>query len=97
MVVDSGVTNASLLLSRTPTEALIGMNLEEVKKEISTNGKEAFQLSLKDRFLGHRVRILGRSINDDRGCMIQADEVQVLDVDPEGIAKASIERWGVIL
>ena len=41
------------------------MNLEEVKKEISTNGKEAFQLSLKDRFLGHRVRILGRSINDD--------------------------------
>ena len=97
MVVDSGVTNASLLLSRTPTEALIGMNLEEVKKEISTNGKEAFQLSLKDRFLGHRVRILGRSINDDRGCMIQADEVQVLEVDPEGIAKASIDRWGVIL
>lgn len=97
MVVDSGVTNASLLLSRTPTEALIGMNLEEVKKEISTNGKEAFKLSLKDRFLGHRVRILGRSINDDRGCMIQADEVQVLEVDPEGIAKASIDRWGVIL
>ena len=97
MVVDSGVTNASLLLSRTPTEALIGMNLEEVKKEISTNGKEAFKLSLKDRFLGHRVRILGRSINDDRGCMIQADDVQVLEVDPEGIAKASIDRWGVIL
>ena len=41
--------------------------------------------------------ILGRSINDDRGCMIQADEVQVLEVDPEGIAKASIDRWGVIL
>jgi hypothetical protein len=29
--------------------------------------------------------------------MIQADEVQVMEVDPEGIAKAAIDRWGVVL
>ena len=97
MVVDSGVSNASLLVSRAPTEALIGMNLDDVRKEISSNGKEAFYSSLKDRFLGHRVRVMGRSINDDRGCMIQADEVQIMEVDPEGIAKAAIDRWGVVL
>ena len=97
MVVDSGVSNASLLVSRAPTEMLIGMSLDDVRKEISSNGKEAFHSSLKDKFLGHRVRIMGRSINDDRGCMIQADEVQVMEVDPEGIAKAAIDRWGVIL
>ncbi|DAC26521.1 MAG TPA: hypothetical protein D7H76_01585 [Candidatus Poseidoniales archaeon] len=97
MVVDSGVSNASLLVSRAPTEALIGMNLDDVRKEISSNGKEAFHSSLKDRFLGHRVRVMGRSINDDRGCMIQADEVQIMEVDPEGIAKAAIDRWGVVL
>ena len=97
MVVDSGVSNASLLVSRAPTEILIGMSLEDVRKEISSNGKEAFYSSLKDKFLGHRVQIMGRSINDDRGCMIQADEVQVLEADPEGIAKAAIDRWGVVL
>ena len=97
MVVDSGVSNASLLVSRAPTEMLIGMSLDDVRKEISSNGKEAFHSSLKDKFLGHRVRIMGRSINDDRGCMIQADEVQVMEVDPEGIAKAAIDRWGVVL
>lgn len=97
MVVDSGVSNASLLVSRAPSEILIGMSLEDVRKEISSNGKEAFYSSLKDKFLGHRVQIMGRSINDDRGCMIQADEVQVLEADPEGIAKAAIDRWGVVL
>ena len=97
MVVDSGVSNASLLVSRAPTEALIEMNLDDVRKEVSSNGKEAFHSSLKDRFLGHRVRVMGRSINDDRGCMIQADEVQIMEVDPEGIAKAAIDRWGVVL
>jgi len=97
MVVDSGVSNASLLVSRAPTEILIGMSLDDVRKEISSNGKEAFHSSLKDKFLGHRVRIMGRSINDDRGCMIQADEVQVMEADPEGIAKAAIDRWGVVL
>ena len=97
MVVDSGVSNASLLVSRAPTEILIGMSLDDVRKEISSNGKEAFHSSLKDKFLGHRVRIMGRSINDDRGCMIQADQVQVMEADPEGIAKAAIDRWGVVL
>ena len=97
MVVDSGVSNASLLVSRAPTEALIEMNLDDVRKEVSSNGKEAFHSSLKDRFLGHRVRVMGRSINDDRGCMIQADEVQIMEVDSEGIANAAIDRWGVVL
>ena len=91
------MSNASLLVSRAPTEMLIGMSLDDVRKEISSNGKEAFHSSLKDKFLGHRVRIMGRSINDDRGCMIQADEVQVMEADPEGIAKAAIDRWGVVL
>ena len=97
MVVDSGVSNASLLVSRAPTEALIEMNLDDVRKEVSSNGKEAFHSALKDRFLGHRVRVMGRSINDDRGCMIQADEVQIMEVDSEGIANAAIDRWGVVL
>jgi len=29
--------------------------------------------------------------------MIQADQVQVMEADPEGIAKAAIDRWGVVL
>ena len=96
-VLDSGVSNASLIVSRAPTEALIGMTLEDVRKEVTSNGKEAFQSSMKDRFLGQRVSVMGRSINDDQGCMIVAEELNVMETDPEGIANSAIERWGVVL
>ena len=52
---------------------------------------------MKDRFLGQRMSVMGRSINDDQGCMIVAEELNVMEVDPEGIAKAAIDRWGVVL
>jgi len=97
MVLDSGVSNASLIVSRAPTEALIEMTLDDVRKDVSSNGKEAFHTSMKDRFLGQRVSVKGRSINDDQGCMIVAEELNVMEADPERIANAAIDRWGVVL
>ena len=52
---------------------------------------------LKERFLGRRVTVNGRSINDDRGCMIQAESLVVAETNPVEIAESVIERWGVVL
>ena len=97
MVIDSGVSNASLLVSREPAESVIGESFQEITERIRTSGREPFMSELKERFLGHRVTVNGRSINDDRGCMIQAESLVVSETIPVEIAESVIERWGVVL
>ena len=97
MVIDSGVSNASLLVSREPAESVIGESFQEITERIRTSGREPFMSELKERFLGHRVTVNGRSINDDRGCMIQAESLVVSETNSVEIAESVIERWGVVL
>jgi len=97
MVIDSGVSNASLLVSREPSESVIGESFQEIAGRIRANGPEPFMSELKERFLGRRVTVNGRSINDDRGCMIQAESLVVAETNSVEIAESVIERWGVVL
>ena len=97
MVIDSGVSNASLLVSREPAESVIGKSFQDIAEEIRSGGRDVFAATLKERFLGRRVTVNGRAINDDRGCMIQAESVSVLEANPVEIAESAIERWGVVL
>ena len=97
MVIDSGVSNASLLVSREPAESVIGKSFQDIAEQIRSGGRDAFAATLKKRFLGRRVTVNGRAINDDRGCMIQAESVSVLEANPVEIAESAIERWGVVL
>ena len=97
MVIDSGVSNASLLVSREPAESVIGKSFQNIAEQIRSGGRDAFAATLKERFLGRRVTVNGRAINDDRGCMIQAESVSVLEANPVEIAESAIERWGVVL
>ena len=97
MVIDSGVSNASLLVSREPSESVIGESFQEIAGRIRANGPEPFMSELKERLLGRRVTVNGRSINDDRGCMIQAESLVVAETNPVEIAESVIERWGVVL
>ena len=70
MVIDSGVSNASLLVSRS-LRVCNRRVLPEISERIRRMVR-ALASELKERFLGRRVTVNGRSINDDRGCMIQA-------------------------
>ena len=97
MVIDSGVSNASLLVSREPAESVIGKSFQDIAEQIRSGGRDAFAATLKERFLGRRVTVNGRAINDDRGCMIQAESVSVLEPNPVEIAESAIEKWGVVL
>ena len=94
-VIDDGVSNASLLVSREPAESFLGMGIDEVKEEISKNGRAGFVSTLRTRVLARRMVVQGHSRIDDYGAMVLADSLEIEDLGPEEAAKAVMKRWGV--
>ena len=97
MVIDTGISNATLLVSREPAEEALGKSMADILEEIASDGRERFFSGLTEKFLGRTVGVKGRSINDDRGCMIQSENVEILDTDPVKLAEEVIARWEVVL
>ena len=97
MVIDTGISNATLLVSREPAEEVLGKSMADILEEIASDGRERFFSGLTGKFLGRTVGVKGRSINDDRGCMIQSENVEILDIDPVKLAEEVIARWEVVL
>ena len=61
-VIDDGVSNASLLVSREPAEAFLSMGMDEVKQEISKIGRGGFVSSLTNRVLSRKMTVQGLSL-----------------------------------
>ncbi|MBR84741.1 MAG: hypothetical protein CMA85_02205 [Euryarchaeota archaeon] len=96
-VIDNGISNASLLLSKDASEAFLGANQESVKEEISKSGSAGFVASLREKLIAKRLIIKGRSIVDEQGAMLLADEVEYDTTSAHDAANEVIQRWGVIL
>ena len=96
-VLDSGVSNANLYMAREASESFLGMSMDEVKGEISSIGNEAFISNLRNRVLSRKVAVHGRCVVDDRGAMIFADRMEVMEPKPAEEAEEVMQRWGVVL
>ncbi|SVB53295.1 uncharacterized protein METZ01_LOCUS206149, partial [marine metagenome] len=96
-VIDDGAANASLILPRESSESLLGMEMSEVAIHISARGAEAFKSELREKFLGQRVDIRGRSLVDDQGAMIMVDEMQNSTSSTEEMANDIMSLWEVVL
>ena len=96
-VIDNGTSNASLIVGRESSENLLGMDMPEVAIQISTRGTESFTSELRERFLGQRVNIRGRSFVDDQGAMVIVDEIENSTSSTEELANEVLARWGVTL
>ena len=96
-VIDNGISNASLLLSKDASEAFLGTNQESVKEEISKSGSADFVASLREKLIAKRLIVKGRSIVDEQGAMLLADEVEYDTTSAHDAANEVIQRWGVIL
>ena len=96
-VIDNGISNASLLLSKTASEAFLGADQESVKEEISKSGSAGFVASLREKLIAKRLTVKGRSIVDEQGAMLLADEVEYDTTSAHDAANEVIQRWGVIL
>ena len=96
-VLDSGVSNANLYMAREASESFLGMSMDEVKGEISSIGNEAFVSNLRGRVLSRKVVVHGRCVVDDRGAMVFADRMEVMEPKPAEEAEEVMQRWGVVL
>jgi replication factor A1 len=96
-VLDNGVSNANLYMAREATEAFLGMSMDDVKGEISSIGNDSFLSNLRNRVLSRKVVVHGRCVVDDRGAMVFADRMEVMDPKPAEEAEEVMQRWGVVL
>jgi replication factor A1 len=96
-VIDDGVNNASLIIGREPSESFLGMTQSEVKEYISQRGKEDFISDIRSKTLAQKVTIKGRSLVDNQGAMLLAENIDYESVKNEEAANLVIEQWGVLL
>ena len=96
-VIDDGVSNASLLLAKDPSEAFLGMDQEAVREQVDKDGQDGFAAFLRERVLARRLSVRGRSIIDDQGAMLLADEVEQDETTSADAANEVMQRWGVVL
>lgn len=96
-VIDNGISNASLIVGRESSETLLDTEMSEIAIQISTRGAGTFTSDLREKFLGQRVNVRGRSFVDDQGAMIIVDEMVNPSIPPEKLADEVLSRWGVEL
>ena len=96
-MIDDGVNNASLIVGKVPSEKFLNMTQEEVKEQISQRGEEDFIAHIRNKILARKVVINGRSLVDNQGAMILAENVELGSVNNEDAAKLVIDQWGVLL
>ena len=96
-VIDNGISNASLLMSRDSAEEFLGMEMARVRDEISKSGKTEFVSDLRNKCLSRLVSIRGRSIVDEQGAMILSDTTNFSAINPKEYGNKIMEKWSLIL
>ena len=96
-VLDNGISNASLLLSKEPSEELLSSKFEEIKEQISISGKDHFLSSLRNMLFSQKVEVQGRALVDNQGTMILAEKLSISNHDLSKEADKIMEKWGVVL
>ena len=96
MVLDDGKSTISLIINKSASESLIGMNQEKISSHIVENGTMAFVQELRELLLGKKLKANGRTIVDDQGAMLLSDEVEIIEMDSVLVAAELRAKWGVI-
>ena len=96
-VLDNGISNASLLLSKEPSEEFLSSSFKEIKEKISISGKDEFLSSLRNKLFSKKVEIKGRALVDTQGTMIIAEKMSLFTHDVANEANEMMNKWGVIL
>jgi hypothetical protein len=96
MVLDDGKSSISLIVNKSASETLVGMDEQAISKEINENGTMAFVQSLRERLLGRQLKASGRTIVDEKGAMLLSDDVELIEVDSGLVAAELRAKWGVV-
>ena len=96
LVLDNGKSTISLIVNKSATESLLGMNQEEISSNVSENGSMQFIQDLRERLLGRQLLANGRTIVDEQGAMLLSDDVELVDSDSVLAASELRSKWGVV-
>ena len=96
-VLDNGISNASLLLSKEPSELFLQQKSDGIKSQISSLGPDGFINHLRNSLLSKKVNVKGRALIDGQGIMILAEEMQLLQIPVKDEALRIMNKWGVEL
>ena len=96
-VLDDGISNASTLIGKEATEALIGMDQSQIKDAIDANTRGGFIATLRERFLARKIHINGRAIVDNQGAILLVESAELDTRTPEEAANEVMSHWGVVL
>ncbi len=95
MVLDDGVSCISLIVNKSGSTALLGMDEESIAKDVAENGSMSFVQDVREKLLGRLVTASGRTMVDDQGAMLLSDSVTIVEVDSALQAAELRAKWGV--
>ncbi|MDE0857510.1 MAG: hypothetical protein OSA38_02965 [Candidatus Poseidoniaceae archaeon] len=95
LVMDDGRSSVSLLTNKSATLGLIGMDEGQMKDAVDDEGQMAFVQSLRSLLLGRTVQASGRTIVDEQGAMMLADDATIIEEDAGMRATELRAHWGV--
>ena len=95
MVLDNSKSTISLIVNKSASENLIGMNQDQISNYIQENGSMQFVQTLRELLLGRDLMASGRTIVDEQGAMLLSDEASLIDVDSILMASELRTKWGV--
>ena len=93
VVDDEGVT-AAVLVNKEASLSILGMSIDEMRTHVDELGETGFVQRIRGTMLGRRITVSGRSIVDEQGAMVLADDVEVMEHDAQMRASELRVQWG---
>ena len=90
---DEGVT-AAVLVNKEASLSILGMSIDEMRTHVDELGDTGFVQRIRGTMLGRRITVSGRSIVDEQGAMVLADDVEVMEHDAQMRASELRVQWG---
>ncbi len=93
VIDDEGVT-AAVLVNKDASLQILDMTVDEMRSQVEELGESGFVQRVRETMLGRRLSVSGRSIVDDQGAMVLADDVDVVEHDAQMRASELRVQWG---
>ena len=87
-------TTAAVLVNKEASLSILGMSIDEMRTHVDEHGDTGFVQRIRETMLGRRITVSGRSIVDEQGAMVLADDVEVMEHDAQMRASELRTQWG---
>ncbi|MGA0352057.1 MAG: hypothetical protein ACO3NY_00225 [Poseidonia sp.] len=94
LVMDHDGATAAVLVNKDASLAALGMSQDEMRAKVEELGDIGFVQHIRERMLGRKITVSGRSIVDDQGAMVLADGFEVEAHDAQMRASELRAQWG---